>query len=304
MPTFENDVASRATAQAYEDHDIPILDRINDNDLTYNWKLETRSQSPCPPPPPSSPESRDRSRSRSVRAHSPRGRKPPSIRHDHIASHKSPVSMDHLGNMPMPIFTQLPPSNNDCSSIVHAYQQSSFSDDDDATRVDVSSPTRSVFSDSDTIHGEPNKHSPYLTPTWDTVEQYKEQEPSPPTPLSLFPKPSPYDANTRREYQPLHDTSQPPLRNISYPIMSTSTVTSITNPMFPDASAVRTNSWPSSNTFETNRAGSVPPPFEEKSGWFPDEKDEKDEKNGCRRRIGKGISRFRRTFSCGSQNLR
>lgn len=294
LPTLENNGGSLTTAQAYDDEDIPILDRINDDDLSCNWKLGIRQQSPCPPAPPSSPESENRSRSRSARAHSSRG--PISTWHPQIESHKSPVFKDPRGHIA--VCTEPPSLYNDYSSMINAYQESSFSDDDEATRVDVSSPTRSYFSDSDSITVEPSKHSPYPAYTWDAVEPYKRQETQRQKALSLFPKPSPYDAHPRREYLPLHDLSPPPRRNISYPIMN---VTALAQPVLADASACRANSWPSSTTtFEPGRASPTPPSIEETSGWFPD-----DEEKVQRERLGKRLSRrLRRAFSCGNQGER
>lgn len=295
MPALENDGAP-PTAQAYYSLDIPILDRINNEDLTYNWMFAVRQQSP-PPPPPSSPETRERSCSRCARAHSAHGRKPQVTRHYQIESHRSPVSDDPHGDMHG--HTGLPPSYIDSSSITRASQQSSFSEDDAATTVDVSSPTQSFFSDSDTILGEPNKHSPHLNQTWDGVDQYKQQDHSQLITLSIFPKPSPYDANTRREYQPVPDASRCPRKNISYPIMGASTTAPLTHSILSESSAGRSNSWPSSTHFESSRASPVPPSPEEKSGWYAE--DEKEEKKGRRRKC---LSRVRRAFSCGGQGDR
>lgn len=296
LPTLENHVAQFSKTQADDDLDIPILDRVNDDDLTcIDWALEIRQPSPCPPAPPSSPETQDRNRSGSAKAHTPRGRRS-STPHHQIGSPTDSVK-DPFGNMA--VFTEFPPLYDDYSSMINAYQQSSFSDDDDATKFDFSSPSRSFFSDSDSIIGQPSKHSPCPTYTWNAVQQYKQQESQQQRALSLFPKPSPYDAHIRREYQPLHEPSQPPRRNISYPIVNDSSTTPLANPMLPETSACRANSWPSStNTFETSRASPIPAPFEEKSGWFSDEKE------GCRKRIGKRISRLRRAFSCGNQDDR
>lgn len=295
--TLKNHVTQFPTAQVDDDLDITILERVNDNDLTcIDWTLEIRQQSPCPPAPPSSPEVQDRIRSRSAMARTPRGRKS-STPHHQISSPTDSVFKDPFGNMA--VFTEFPPLYDDHSSMINVYQQSSFSDDDDATRVGLSSPTRSFFSESDSIIGEPSKHTPCPTYTWDVAQQYKQQESQQQKALSLFPKPSPYDAHTRREYQPLHDASLPPRRNISHPIMNASSITPLADQILLENSASRANSWPSSaSTFEPSRASPTSPPFEEKSGWFPDEKE------GCRKRIGKRISRLRRAFSCGNQDDR
>lgn len=293
MPILENHVAQFSTAQADDDLDIPILDRVNDDDLTcIDWTLEIRQQSPCPPAPPSSPEIQDRTRFRNAKAHTPRGRKT-STTHQQIESPMDSVFKDPFGNTA--VFTEFPPLDDDYSNMINNYQQGSFSDDDDATKVGLSSPTRSIFSDSDSIIG----HSPCPTYAWNSVQQYKQQESPQHKALSLFPKPSAYDAHTRREYEPIHNLAQPPRRNISHPIMDATSITAFAYPMLPETSASRTNSWPSSaSTFEPSRASPIPPPFEEKSGWFPDEKE------GCRQRIGKRILRLRRALSCGNQDDR
>ena len=314
MPALENDRTSLTAAQACIDLDIPILDRVNNNDLTYNWTSTLQHQSPCPPPPPSSPEcGQERGRSRTLRAGSPRGRKPlPTQKH-----HVEPASASHLGEpnrtlapedpvANMAIYPEQPLPYDDYYSMIQIYHQDLLSDDDDATRVDASSPTRSLFSDSDTILGDPNKHSPGRTSKWDAAEQ---QATSHQNSWSFFPKPSLRDTtrpsvlhSPPRDYPVARGPPQPPRRNISYPITTTSTVNPLINPVLPDPSAGRTRSWPSSTAYEPSRASPVPPALEEKSGWFPE--DDEEEKKGRRRRFGKSFTRLRRVFSCGSQDGR
>ncbi|KAA6409477.1 MAG: hypothetical protein FRX48_07031 [Lasallia pustulata] len=296
MLTLESDGALLTTAEAYEDLDIPILERINDNDLPWDPVLEIRQQSP-PPAPPSSPETREGSLSRSIRAHSPLGRKPLPALHHQPKPHRNPVCKDDLSTMA--IFTDLPPPYNDYVGVIHPYHDNTNSDDDAATKTDLPSPTESFFSDSDTILSEPTEPSTCPPLPWDATKQSQHQAPSPLSSWSFFPKPSPYDANPRRHHQPLPDPFPPARRHICSPTTTASAAAPRTHSPASDASASSAGSWPFSTT---GKPSPVQPPFEEKSGWFPDDDDDDGkERQGRRKSLGR---RLRRVFSCGSKGYR